>query len=169
MIITERIQRVLDPAYRQDLSARDSEQIRAMKQECSAIETAVSYARRLAQARVEILEAEQTRRAEGGSITELIERLPKILAGDSERADAAHTRHAEPDEDILDLRWPDGREQLLADDSLANLPTISDANLDVTIERLRDFERDLSNHRRALHEVIEGLEFEIATRAAAGD
>jgi hypothetical protein len=166
---TDRIQRVLDPAYRHDLQARDSEQIRAMKQECSAIETAVSYARRLAQARVEILEAEQSRRAEGGSITELIERLPTILAGDSERADPAHTRHAEPDEDILDLRWPDGREQLLADDSLANLPTLSDADLDATIDRLRDFERDLSNHRRALHEVIEALELEIATRAAAGD
>jgi hypothetical protein len=166
---TDRIQRVLDPAYRHDLQARDSEQIRAMKQECSAIETAVSYARRLAQARVEILEAEQTRRAEGGSITELIERLPTILAGDSERADPAHTRHAEPDEDILDLRWPDGREQLLADDSLANLPTLSNADLDATIDRLRDFERDLSSHRRALHEVIEALELEIATRAAAGD
>lgn len=169
MINTERIQRVLEPAYSQNLQAHDSEQIRAMKQECNAIETAVSYARRLAQARVEILEAERNRRASGGSITDLIERLPTILAGDSERADPAHTRHAEPDEEILDLAWPNGREQLLGDDSLANLPTLTDADLDATIESLREFERDLSDHRRALHGVIEGLEREIATRAAAGE
>ena len=69
---------------------------------------------------------------------------------------------------MLFRSWPDGREQLLADDSLANLPTLSDADLDATIDRLRDFERDLSNHRRALHQVIEALELEIAARAAAG-
>jgi hypothetical protein len=168
VVTTERIERVLGPSYAADLAGSDVEQLRLMKHECGTIETAVSYSRRLAQGRVEILEAEQRRRAEGGSISDLIDKLPTILAGDATRSDHAHTRHSEPDEAIIDLVWPDGRERLLADDSLANLPTISDTELESTLDALREFERELSEYRHALHGVIGGIEHEIATRAAAG-
>jgi hypothetical protein len=169
VVTTERIERVLEPTYVAHLEAHDTEHLRSMKHDCSAIETAVSYSRRLAQARVEILEAEQRRRAEGGSLSELIDKLPKILAGDAARSSAAHTRHAEPEAEILVLTWQGSRERLLEDDSLANLPTVADADLGATIIALRDFERELSGYRRSLHEVIEGIEHEIATRAAAGN
>lgn len=168
VVTTERIERVLEPGFAADLDGRDSETLRAMKAECAALENAVSYSRRLAQGRIEILEAEQRRRAEGRPLSELIEQLPTILAGESGRAGAAHTRLAEPDAEIIELRWPDGSERLLSDDSLANLPTLSDADLAATIAALRAFERDLSGHRRSLHGVIDGIEREIATRAAAG-
>lgn len=169
MITTDRIDQVLEPSYSTDLAARDSDRLRAMKAECAALENAVSYSRRLAQGRIEILEAERQRRADGRPLSDLIEQLPHILAGESGRSGAAHTRLAEPDRDILELRWPDGRERLLADDSLANLPTVTDTDLTSTIDALRDFERDLSEQRRALHGVIDGIEHEIATRAAAGN
>lgn len=168
MVTTERIERVLAASYSADLGSHDLDQLRAMKQECSAIETAVSYLRRLAQARAEILEAEQRRRAEGGSISDLIDQLPTILAGGAARSGAGDTRHAEPDEDILELRWPDGRERRLDDDSLANLPSISDTEVVTTLAGLRDFERELSEYRRSLHSVIGAVEHEIAVRAAAG-
>jgi hypothetical protein len=168
VIILERILRVLQPAYSSDLARRSDDELHAMKHECSTIETSVSYARRLAQARIEILEAEKQRRAEGGSIAELIDALPNILAGDASRATAAHTRLAEPDEEIIELEWPDARERLLADDSLANLPNVDDTDLSSTIDALRGFERDLSAYRHSLHGVIAGIEHEIATRAAAG-
>lgn len=167
VITTDRILGVLEGSYAADLARRATEELRAMRSECGALETSVSYSRRLAQARTEILTAEQTRRAQGGSLSELIERLPSILAGGGERADAANTRHAEPDEAIVDLVWPDGRQHLLEDDSLANLPTISDSDLAETITALRDFEHDLSHYRRSLHGVIDAIEHEIATRAAA--
>ncbi len=169
MITTERIERVLDPGYAADLAGRDSEALRAMKSECAALENSVSYARRLAQGRTEILEAEQLRRSEGRPLSDLIDRLPQILGADSGRADIAHTRVAEPDTEIVELRWRHGEERLLADDSLANLPTLSDPDLASTISALRAFERDLSSCRRSLHSVIDGIEREIATRAAAGN
>jgi hypothetical protein len=168
VITTERIERVLASTYAADLGARELEQLRAMKRECGAIETAVSYSRRVAQARVEILEAEVRRRAEGGSLAELIERLPTILAGDAGRSGAAHTRLAEPEEEIIDLDWPADRAALLGDDSLANLATLSDDGLAAAVTALREFERELSGYRRALHGVIDGVEHEIATRAASG-
>ncbi len=169
MITTERIERVLDPGYAADLGGRDSDTLRTMKSECAALENSVSYARRLAQGRIEILEAEQLRRAEGRPLSDLIDRLPQILGADAGRADVAHTRLAEPETEIVELHWGQGEERLLADDSLANLPTLSDPDLASSISALRDFERELSVCRRSLHSVIDGIEHEIATRAAAGN
>ncbi len=123
--------------------------------------------RRLAQARGEILEAERARRARGGSVAELIEQLPKILGGDSARGNAANSRLVEPDQEITELRWPDGRENLVSDDSLASLPILSDTDLSAMIEQLSAFERELSDDRRRLHGVIDAVEHEIAVRAAA--
>ena len=137
-----------------------------MKSECAALETSVSYLRRLAQARIEILEAEEQRRAAGGSVEDLIADLPRILAGGGARSTAPEARIAEPDVSIDELHWPDAREELVADDTLANLPTLgADVIVDPLI-RLRNFERELSDSRRRLHGVIGGLEHEIATRAA---
>ncbi len=140
-----------------------------MKTESGALETAVSFARRLAHGRVEILKAEQERRANGGTLAELIEQLPKILAGDQGRSSAANTRHAEFDDDILELTWEDGRQHLVADDSLANLVSLGDAELSSTIAQLGEFEAELSGFRRALHGVIDVIEGEIASRVTAAN
>ena len=44
------------PEFSADLDRRDLESLRAMRAECSSIENAVSYTRRLAQGRFEIRE-----------------------------------------------------------------------------------------------------------------
>ncbi len=117
---------------------------------------------------MEILEAERQRRHDGGSVSELIERLPQILAGESGRAAPGSTRLVEPDGAIAELHWPDGRERLVTDDgSLASLPLLTDADLDATLERLQAFERELSDNRKRLHDVIHAVEGVLATRAAA--
>lgn len=131
----------------------------------------MSYYRRLAQGRIEILEAEQRRRAEGGSVADLIEALPRILAGNEGRArsSAANSRFVEPDIEFVELAWPDGRETLVTNDgSLASLPVLSDGDLASVLERLQAFERELSDDRRRLHAVIDAADHEIAVRAAAG-
>jgi len=140
----------------------------AMKAECNDVENALSYDRRLAQARIEILEAEHERRASGGSVEDLVKNLPKILSGESGRSSITDTRVAPSDAPPLELRWPDGRERLVADTTLANLPVIPLAELDSTLERLRSFERELSDLRREMHEVIDTFEREIAARQVAG-
>jgi len=137
-----------------------------MKRECTEVETSVSYLRRLAQARIEILEAEVDRRATGGSVEGLIANLPRILAAGGGRSSASNARLAEPDVSIVELHWPDGRESLVADKVLANLTSLSAAEVAEGLERLRDFEHELSDLRRRLHGVIGDLEHEIATRAA---
>jgi len=115
---------------------------------------------------MEILEAEERRRAAGGSVGDLVADLPRILAGGGARSAASDTRLAEPDVPIVPLHWPDGREDLVADEMLANLPSLGPAEIADGLERLRSFERELSDLRHRLHGVIGGLEHEIATRAA---
>jgi len=168
VIATERIQRLIDPAFVAALDARPVDELRAMKVECNEVENALSYGRRLAQARIEILEAEHERRVRGGSVEDLVKDLPRILSADSGRSSVADTRVAPPDAPAVELHWSDGREELIADTTLAHLPLLPADELESTLERLRAFERELSDLRQKMHEVIDTVEREIAGRQVAG-
>ena len=168
MSTTDQLQRLLDPSYVSELSARTTEDLRAMKSECAQLEHAVSYYRRLAQGRIEILGAERARRDRGGSVEELIAELPRILAGEGARPSAPNARFADPEVPTIELRFPGGEEQLVADDTLAQLPRLSDEQLSGALDALRAFEEGLSAARHGLHGVIDRIELELATRQAAG-
>jgi hypothetical protein len=168
VIPTERIKRLVDPAYVAKLDTRSLDDLHEMNAECNQIENALSFDRRLAQGRIEILEAEQERRARGGSVEDLVKDLPRILSGESGRSSITDTRVPPPDTPALELHWPDGREELIADTTLAHLPVLPADELDSTLERLRAFERELSDLRHAMHGVIGVIEREIATRQVAG-
>jgi len=168
LITTERVLRLLEPGYASDLSPRSLEELRAMHDECAHAELALSYYRRLAQARIEILEAEEARRARGGSVEELIADLPNILGADS-RSTIATTRGApSADAPTMELHWPDGREQLVVDTTLAHLPTITDEELTETLAALRAFEGELSDLRGQLHLVIDPIDRVLADRRVSG-
>ena len=164
----EHLQRLLDPAFVADIGTRTTEDLRAMKADAAGVENALSYLRRLAQGRVEILQAEQERRARGGSVADLVNDLPRILSDEPPRPAAANTRLAEPAEPAVELHWPDGREALVTDVTLANLPLLSAQELAESFARVDAFERELSGLRRELHGVIDVIETEIATRSVAG-
>src|SRR6476659_2097883 len=85
----DRSARVLDPEYLDDLESKSVDELRAKHAECLELETEVSYVRRLTQARIDILEAEIERRASGGSLEDLIQRLPEILADPGPRGNPA--------------------------------------------------------------------------------
>jgi RsiG-like len=169
LITTERVLRLLEPAYASDLAPRSLDELREMHEECSRAELALSYYRRLAQARVEILEAEVARRERGGSVEELIKDLPNILGAESSRSTVATTRGAPAaDTPTMELHWPDGREQLVVDTTLAHLPTISTPELADTLTALRNFEGELSDLRGQLHLVIDAVDRVLVERRVAG-
>jgi hypothetical protein len=168
VVQTQRIQRLTDPAFVADIGSRSLDELRAMKADCNEVENALSYGRRLAQARIEIMEAEHERRVRGGTVHDLVQDLPRILSGESGRSSITDTRVPPPDAPDLELIWSDGREELLRDTTLANLPVLPDDELESTMTRLRDFERELSDLRRAMHGVIDTVEREISARQVAG-
>lgn len=156
----DRSARVLDPAYLGDLDDNTMEELRAKHAECVELETEVSYVRRLTQARIDILEAEVLRRSSGGSLEELIERLPEILADDGPRGNPASSRLPLQLAPEQDSEWLPDLERF--DGVLANLPTLSDAELDVAIAGLRSLEREVSDQRRALFGVIDRIDASLA-------
>jgi hypothetical protein len=163
-----RIDRVLDPAYIAELASCSLDDVRSRHSECLEIETEVSYVRRLAQARLDIMRAELDRRAAGGSVGDLIAALPRILADDGPRAPATHSRlprHLAPS---MAITWNRGLEHLVFDGTLANLPTTSEDDLRSAIEQLVTLERELSERRRALHRVIDAIELDLAGRHKVG-
>jgi len=159
-----RIDVALDPEYLEGLEDRDIDDVRTMHEQCLEIETEVSYVRRVAQARMEILRAEQDRRARGGSVADLVAALPSILADAVPRPDPASsrlTRHLAP---APAIEWTRGRESLISDDTLANLPTLTDGELAEALDGLGELEREVSDRRRELHGVIDVIEADLARR-----
>ena len=163
-----RIDRVLASDYLAGLDSSSLEDVREMDRECAEIETELSYVRRLAQARIDILEAERDRRAAGGSLGDLIAALPKILSDDTPRADPASTRFADTDTPATDIDFKRGLEGLISDGTLANLPALTDDELQTALEQLRRLEAEVSANRSALHAVMDTLARDLAQRLAVG-
>jgi hypothetical protein len=155
---------MLEEGYLDGLEAKPLDEVRTMHEECLEVETEVSYVRRLAQARIDIVRAELDRRSAGGSVGDLVAMLPQILADESPRTDPAHSRlprHLAPSPAIT---WRRGLERLITDATLVNLPSLTEDELNDTVEQLRTLEGEMSERRRALHGVIDGIESNLAAR-----
>jgi hypothetical protein len=152
--------RVLDPSYVSGIDARSLDELREMHAECTEFETEVSYVRRLAQARIDILEAEVERRSTGGSLTDLVDALPRILADSGPRGNPATSRlplHFTPEQEG---EWEPDLARF--DSVLARLPSLDEAQLDAALEGLRQLERSVSDERRQLHGVIDQIDVQLA-------
>jgi hypothetical protein len=169
VVTTERVQRLLQPGYATGLEGRPLEELRAMHEECAQAELALSYYRRLAQARMEILEAEKSRRERGGTVGDLVADLPRILSAESGRSSITNTRGTPAaDPPTIELEWPDHREQLVFDTTLAKLPGLPLDELASTLASLKQFERELSDLRGQMHVVMDAIDRVIADRRVAG-
>jgi hypothetical protein len=162
-----RLDRVLEPGYLDGLADRPIDEVSDLKAECTELETEVSFVRRLAQGRIDILDAERDRRANGGSLEDLIAGLSKILADDGPRPTPSQAHLPQRMSPSPDIEWTRGMEPLVGDSTLVRLPDLSDAELADAREQLSALEREVSGKRRALHEVLRTLEMELAERIQA--
>jgi hypothetical protein len=158
----DRSAHVLDPAYVDGLDDRSIEELRAKHAECVELETEVSYVRRLTQARIDILEAEVQRRSTGGSLGDLIDKLPQILSDDGPRGNPASSHLPLQMAPEQDSEWAPALERF--DGVIANLPTLGDAELEEAIGGLRALEREVSDQRRELFAVIDRIDSSLATQ-----
>jgi hypothetical protein len=163
-----RIDVMLGPDYLDGLGERSIDEVREMHEACLEVETELSYVRRLAQARIDIVEAELERRTKGGSMSDLVAMLPEILSDDHPRPDPASSRLPQHFAPSMAIEWKRGLESLIADATLVNLPTIPDDELRETLDQLGQLERDVSQRRQALHRVVDGIEADLTTRHKVG-
>jgi hypothetical protein len=156
----DRSDRVLDPGYLEHLEAITIDELHAKHAECVELETEVSYVRRLTQARIDILEAEIRRRETGGSLEDLIAHLPQILSDPGPRGTPASSRLPLQLAPAQDSEWAPDLERF--DRVLANLPTLTDTELEESIAGLRTLEREVSDQRRELFAVIDRIDVSLA-------
>jgi hypothetical protein len=165
------LDRLLDPAYLADLEHRPIEEVRAKREECRRIEDALSYVRRQVQGRLDIVAAEVSRRAEGkppSDATSLIEQLPQILGHNVQAPGLGRLPTSlEPPEELGRLTTE--LEGILHFTSLTGLSEISDDDLSHLVDRLTDYERTVSDRRRALHDHLDALQAEIVRRYKTGE
>jgi hypothetical protein len=162
-----RVDRITADGYLDGLADADDEALHAMKAEAEEVETEVSYVRRLAQARLDIVAAQRESRRKGkGGLDDLVAQLPQILAKEmrAPQAKARVQHNLAPDPGVEFIR---DLEPIIGDDSLVRLPEMDDGEIDALTERLQQLEREMSAKRRRLHEVIDAIDAEIGRRAAA--
>ena len=152
---------MLAPDYLDGLPERSLEDVRAIRAECQEAETAVSYLRRMAQGRLDLVHAcldhhDERRRPRlarratpvdhriGPGPPQGYGRLPSQMSPDLDRDDLT-----EELDDVLDA------------DHTATLTTMSEAELRTVGEQLTAIEQRISDQRRALHERIDALQAEI--------
>lgn len=135
---------------------------------CDALDTELSYYRRLLHGRLDLLEFEQRRRR-GEETRSLIEALPEILAASEHEAEthpAVLKDLAIEPPDVGEGKRPIDR--VLGDDFLTHLPTISDDELASIAEELTDTEREVSAERRAVYTALELILEELTRRYRDG-
>jgi hypothetical protein len=167
------LDRLLDAEYLGDLQSRSIEEIRTMRDECRRAEDGLSYVRRQAQGRLDIVANELTRRNEGkgpSDAGDIVDQLPAILGhGVSTQGGILNVRstNLEPPDDpgelIVEL------EGILHESSLTGLGQITDDELRQLVDRLTEYERLVSDRRRALHDRLDALQAEIVRRYKTGE
>lgn len=167
------LDRVLDNAYVGDLASRSIEDIRAMRAESQAVETGLSYVRRLAQGRLDIVAADLRRRREGGDppdLHSLVEHLPEILGEHVHAAGVGRlpTLMAPRDDEVT--RQLTARLDAIVDANiLGALDQLDDDEALALTNQLADLERQVSERRQALFTRIDALQAELTRRYKTGE
>jgi len=165
------LQRVLEPDYLAGLADASTEDLRGMRGECTDLENGVSFVRRLAQGRLDVIVAETERRAEGGGgdLADLVARLPELLS-DGVRAPGSGRVDQEldpPDEVVNPLT--EVLDGAVGPSVMTEVAELGAEELSAAVIALRNFEERLSTSRRSLHSTIDSLNDELARRIAAGE
>jgi hypothetical protein len=160
-----RIDRILAPEYGENLSKLSLPEVKQRRDECLAEREYQSLLRRLVQGRLDILKAEQARRASGQDEGSLVENLVSALAADgtagsSSRGEALRLT-VPPEEMTLARRRV---EQLVADTSISDPRSLSEDELEQVATRLSDEERQVSADRAAVIAVHDRLQDELKRR-----
>lgn len=141
-----------------------------MRAECQEAEAALSFARRIAQGRLDIVAAELARRRRGGEPAdtgELVAQLPEILGRQvvSPGSGRLPTSLAPPDDPELVGEV----DAVMGESQLAGITDAADDDVRAAADRLADLEVQLSTRRRALHERIDALQAELVRRYKSGE
>ena len=138
-------------------------ELRSVRSELQHLDDAVSYVRRLVQARLDLARAEQRRRGAGAGAG-LSEELPSILGA---QLTGGQARPPRPADDFSDHPLAQELERLCA--GAADVPGLADDDLQAYVDSLSEFERVRSAERKELFGRIDALSAELVRRFRDGE
>lgn len=168
------IDTVVSEAFTADLDELPLPEVRARRDAAQRLENAVSYVRRLAQGRLDILRVEFERRGRGDTTTgDLLADLHDSL-GDARARTASE--YGIPRRAPQDLEPPAEADAFVAEldeaagqGLLARAADATDDEIGDAVARLAEFERSISSRRRALHETLDRIQAELVRRYRDGE
>ena len=157
------IDQILSAGFAADVESLDLAVLRDRRHLAEQEEVDLSYARRLLQGRIDLLTADAAP-AGSRSDADLARDLAELLAEDGPRADHGLGRHLNVDPSRV------GEHRRAAEQAVATLTTGA-ASEDVTaaVESLRGLERDVSENRHRVQQVMDVLTAEVARRYRTGE
>ena len=161
-----RIDRVLSPEYLADLGDLPLSEVRNRRDDAAQEETDLSYLRRLLHGRIDIVKAEQKRRATGGSQS-VVDQLAHILADNAvgPAMGSGRYQNLEPSRAEAHRRHV---EALVSDADLSDVASLPDERLELALHTYTDEEASVSQRRREVQQVVDRLNEEIGGRYRAG-
>jgi hypothetical protein len=153
-----------------DPASLSMDELRTRRGELQAVEVTLSYQRRMAQGRLDIVAAERHRRDTGGQPLDhegIVGQLSEILAPHTRAPGSGRlSQLMAPDPDDAQTPELDG---IAGPGVLASLPELTDAELGQLVDDLAEFEAQCSGLRRQLHERIDQLQHEVVRRYRTGE
>jgi hypothetical protein len=167
----QELDRILADGYLAGLAGLDLAAIRDRRAECQAVETQLSYLRRLVQGRHDIATGEIDRRRQGGApadVAGLVDRLPEILA-DRIHAPGPGRMPSMMEPGELEGRLVRELDEITEVAALDNPDQVTDGDLARAAEQLAALELEVSTLRRALFDRIDALQAELTRRYRDGE
>ncbi len=165
------LQSVFESTYLAGLVDQPIDRIRSMRAECTDLENGVSFVRRLAQGRHDLLVEETSRREAGGGgdLGDLVDRLPELLSDGVRGPGSGRVeRELDPPESIVGPLTME-LDKVVGPSVITAIAELGNDELSAAVIALRRFEDDLSTSRRTLHSAIDSLNHELGRRIAAGE
>ena len=149
------------------LGSMEMRELRALRDRMNDFEGGLSYCRRMAQGRLDILMAEIERRGDQLSDDPLVGRIPAVLARQSRQGGSPRR--------LTERELPDfaaelvGRMNVVVDVLGSSLESHDLSYLMEAVDLISDIERDISLKRHEVHRVIDEIQEEIITRYRSGN
>ncbi len=139
-------------------------ELRGLRQQLQHEDDAVSYARRVAQARLDLVKSEARRRADE-SDADPTDDLRTVL---SQHLTGGPARPPRPTEDLSDHPLALELDEVCAQGGLGHLKSLDDAELAALTASISDFETRMSSDRRERFDRLDALSAELVRRYRDG-
>ncbi len=167
-----RVDRICDPAFIEGLPGLSIGELRRRREDARAEEADLTFIRRMLQGRLDLVTAEQMARQNGSSSPQQSAQMIADLLAEASGARPnapSSPRYAPPDSASEPNPGRRSTDQAVLAAVTSEVARQDDEALATVAEALRKHEREVSQTRQMVHQVLDALTLELARRYRSGD